>query len=77
VAIARALLKDAPILVLDEATSHLDALSEAEVRRALDRLRRGRTTLVIAHRFSTIRDADEIVALDEAGAQQRELAPQR
>ena len=65
VSIARALLKDAPILVLDEATSHLDAVSEAEVRQALDRLRAGRTTLVIAHRLSTIRDADQIVVLDD------------
>ncbi|MBV9169101.1 MAG: thiol reductant ABC exporter subunit CydC [Chloroflexi bacterium] len=64
VAIARALLKDAPVLVLDEATSHLDAVSEAEVRAALDRLREGRTTLVIAHRLSTVRDADEILVLD-------------
>ncbi len=64
VSIARALLKDAPILVLDEATSHLDAVSEAEVRQALDRLSRGRTTLVIAHRLSTIREADQIVVLD-------------
>jgi ATP-binding cassette subfamily C protein CydCD len=65
VAIARALLKDAPVLVLDEATSHLDAVNEAEVRQALERLMRGRTTLVIAHRLSTIRDADQIVVLDE------------
>jgi ATP-binding cassette subfamily C protein CydCD len=65
VSIARALLKDAPILVLDEATSHLDAVSEAEVRQALDRLSAGRTTLVIAHRLSTIRSADHIVVLDD------------
>jgi ATP-binding cassette subfamily C protein CydCD len=64
VSIARALLKNAPILVLDEATSHLDAVSEAEVRQALDRLSEGRTTLVIAHRLSTIRQADQIVVLD-------------
>jgi len=66
--IARALLKDAPILVLDEATSHLDAVSEAEVRQALDHLRMGRTTLVIAHRLSAIRDADQIVVLDDGAA---------
>jgi ATP-binding cassette, subfamily C, bacterial CydCD len=65
VSIARALLKNAPILVLDEATSHLDAVSEAEVRQALDRLSVGRTTLVIAHRLSTIRQADRIVVLDD------------
>jgi ATP-binding cassette subfamily C protein CydCD len=64
VAIARALLKDAPILVLDEATSHLDAINEAEVRAGLRHLMAGRTTLVIAHRLSTVRDADQIVVLD-------------
>jgi ATP-binding cassette subfamily C protein CydCD len=67
VAIARALLKDSPILVLDEATSHLDALSERAVRAALDELKRDRTTLVIAHRLSTVRDAQAIVVVD-AGA---------
>jgi len=65
VAIARAFLKDAPILVLDEATSHLDAVNEQAVRRALDRLQADRTTIVIAHRLSTVRDADVIVVLDE------------
>jgi len=64
VAIARAFLKDAPILILDEATSHLDAVSEATVRGALDRLKQDRTTLVIAHRLSTVRGADTIVVLD-------------
>src|SRR5258705_12233640 len=57
VAIARAFLKDAPVLILDEATSHLDAVSEAAVRSALERLARVRTTLVIAHRPPTGRDA--------------------
>jgi ATP-binding cassette subfamily C protein CydCD len=65
VAIARAFLKDAPILVLDEATSHLDAESEALVHRALDELRRDRTTFVVAHRLSTVRAADLIVVLDQ------------
>jgi len=65
VAIARAFLKDAPVLILDEATSHLDAVSEAAVRAALERLARDRTTLVIAHRLSTVRDADAIVVLDD------------
>ncbi|MDP1748967.1 MAG: ATP-binding cassette domain-containing protein, partial [Reyranella sp.] len=65
VAIARAFLKDAPILVLDEATSHLDAVNEQAVRRALDLLQSDRTTIVIAHRLSTVRDADLIVVLDE------------
>jgi ATP-binding cassette subfamily C protein CydCD len=64
IAIARAFLKDAPVLILDEATSHLDALNEQAVRRALDRLKADRTTIVIAHRLSTVRDADLIVVLD-------------
>jgi ATP-binding cassette subfamily C protein CydCD len=64
VAIARAFLKNAPTLILDEATSHLDAISEAQVRGALDALMRDRTTIVIAHRLSTVRDADLLVVLD-------------
>jgi ATP-binding cassette subfamily C protein CydCD len=64
VAIARAFLKNAPVLILDEATSHLDAISEAQVRDALARLMRNRTTIVIAHRLSTVRDADLIAVLD-------------
>jgi len=64
IAIARALLKDAPILVLDEATSALDAEGEEKVQEALARLTQGRTTFVIAHRLSTIRDADEVVVLE-------------
>ena len=64
IAIARAFLKDAPMLILDEATSHLDAVNERLVRGALDRLQQGRTTVVIAHRLSTVRDADRIVVLD-------------
>ena len=63
--IARALLKNAPILILDEPTSSLDALSEEVVFDALKRLREGRTTIVIAHRLSTIRDADRILVLHE------------
>jgi ATP-binding cassette subfamily B protein/subfamily B ATP-binding cassette protein MsbA len=65
VAIARALLKDAPILILDEPTSALDAETEGLLLEALDRLTRGRTTLIIAHRLSTIRGADLIVALQD------------
>ncbi|MEO1191447.1 MAG: thiol reductant ABC exporter subunit CydC [Pseudomonadota bacterium] len=65
VAIARAFLKDAPLLILDEATSHLDAVNEQLVRQALDRLSATRTTLVIAHRLSTVRDADCILVLDQ------------
>ncbi|MET0799938.1 MAG: ABC transporter ATP-binding protein [Actinomycetota bacterium] len=64
IAIARALLKDAPILVLDEATSNVDVASEAGIQASIDRLRRGRTTLIIAHRLSTVRDADRILVLD-------------
>lgn len=64
-AIARAILKDAPILLLDEATSALDSHSERLVQQALARLMEGRTTLVIAHRLSTVREADQIVVLDE------------
>ncbi|ONG51779.1 ABC transporter [Pseudoroseomonas deserti] len=63
IAIARAFLKDAPVLVLDEATSHLDAISEAEVRAALKGLMKSRTVLVIAHRLSTIREADTILVM--------------
>jgi ABC-type multidrug transport system fused ATPase/permease subunit len=62
--IARAVLKDAPILILDEPTSSLDAISEEIVFTALRRLRAGRTTSVIAHRLSTVRDADRILVLD-------------
>jgi ATP-binding cassette subfamily C protein CydCD len=64
VAIARAFLKNAPTLILDEATSHLDAVSEAQVRAALDELMRDRTTIVIAHRLSTVRHADLLVVLE-------------
>ena len=62
--VARAILKDAPILILDEPTSSLDAISEEIVFSALRRLRAGRTTIVIAHRLSTVRDADRILVLD-------------
>jgi ATP-binding cassette subfamily B protein len=64
IAIARAILKDAPILVLDEATSALDVETEMRVKEAIDRLRQGRTTFIIAHRLSTVRDADLVLFLD-------------
>ncbi|MDO8632952.1 MAG: ABC transporter ATP-binding protein [Candidatus Wildermuthbacteria bacterium] len=65
IAIARAVLKDAPILILDEATSSLDSRSEREVQKALEVLMQGRTTLIIAHRLSTIQNVDTIVTLKE------------
>jgi ATP-binding cassette subfamily B protein len=64
-AIARLLLKNPTIMILDEATSHLDNENEAHVQAALEHALRGRTALIIAHRLSTIRDADRIVVLDE------------
>ncbi|MGV3494277.1 MAG: ATP-binding cassette domain-containing protein, partial [Ramlibacter sp.] len=64
-AIARALYKDAPVLILDEATSALDTVSERLVQEALQRLMKGRTTLIIAHRLSTVEHADRIVVLDQ------------
>ncbi len=70
-AIARALLKDAPILILDEATSALDAATEARVSRAMANLMKGRTTFVIAHRLSTVRDADEILVFDAGRIEER------
>ncbi len=79
VAIARTMLKAPPILVLDEATSALDTFTEREIQSALERVSRGRTTIVIAHRLSTVVDADEILVLDrgviaERGAHQELLA---
>jgi glucan exporter ATP-binding protein len=64
-AIARAILKDAPILILDEATSALDVETEARIKRALDALRKGRTTFIIAHRLSTVANADQILVLKQ------------
>jgi ATP-binding cassette subfamily B protein len=64
ISIARAVLADRPILLLDEATSALDAESERQVAQALERLARGRTTLVIAHRLATVRHADRIIVMD-------------
>jgi ATP-binding cassette, subfamily B, beta-glucan exporter len=70
-AIARALLKDPPILILDEATSALDAATEARVGGALKTLMKGRTTFIIAHRLSTVRDADEILVFDQGSVVER------
>lgn len=62
--VARALLKNAPLLILDEATSNLDSISEVKVQTALERLMKGRTTIVIAHRLSTLRNTNIIIVLD-------------
>ena len=64
-AIARTVLRNPPVLILDEATSSLDTQTEAAVQSELDRLAEGRTTITIAHRLSTVREADQIVVLDE------------
>jgi ABC-type multidrug transport system fused ATPase/permease subunit len=71
ISIARAVLKDAPILVLDEATSSVDTETELLIQQALERLMVGRTTVVIAHRLSTVRNADQIVVLEGKGISQR------
>ena len=71
VALARALLRDPRILLLDEATSALDTENEAAVQLALARLRQGRTTIVIAHRLSTVRDAEQVIAMDSGRAIER------
>jgi subfamily B ATP-binding cassette protein MsbA len=79
IAIARALLKDAPILILDEATSALDTEAERHIQAALAQLVRNRTTFIIAHRLSTVEQADRIIVLDagsivESGTHQQLLA---
>ncbi len=74
-AIARAILKDAPILILDEATSALDAETEARIKRALDALRKGRTTFIIAHRLSTVANADKIMVMERGRIVERGTLP--
>ena len=71
IAIARLFLKNPPILILDEATSALDTVTEYDIQKTFDALSAGRTTLVIAHRLSTVKHADEIIVLDETGIAER------
>ena len=73
-AIARTLLKNAPILILDEATSALDSESERHVQAGLEALMRGRTTIVIAHRLSTVENADRIVVLEQGACDRSRYA---
>ena len=70
-AIARAIIKNAPLVIMDEATSALDNKSEKTVQKALDELMKGRTTVVIAHRLSTIMDADEILVVNDGEVVER------
>ena len=71
IAIARAFLKNPPILILDEATSALDNVTEMQIQDALERLSVGRTTIVVAHRLSTVKNADEIIVIDQDGVKER------
>jgi ABC-type multidrug transport system fused ATPase/permease subunit len=75
VSLARAFLKDAPILVLDEPTSSIDLETEAEIARSLGQLMRGRTTFMIAHRPSTLRDCDRILEIEDGGVELHESLP--
>ena len=70
-AIARTILKAPPILILDEATSSLDSRTEQGIKSALDKIAKDRTTVVIAHRLSTVTDADEIIVLDDGEIKER------
>ena len=71
ISIARIFLKNPPVLILDEATSALDSTTEARIQQSLERLSRGRTTLVIAHRLSTVQHAHEIIVIDAEGIRER------
>ena len=71
ISIARLFLKNPPVLILDEATSSLDTVTEADIQHSFEELAEGRTTIVIAHRLTTVRNADEIIVLDESGIRER------
>jgi ATP-binding cassette subfamily B protein len=71
ISIARVFLKNPPIIILDEATSALDNATEFLIQKALDELSKGRTTIVVAHRLSTIKNADEIIVLTDQGIQEK------
>ena len=71
ISIARAFLKDPPVLILDEATSALDNMTEMQIQSALSELSEGRTTLVVAHRLSTVKNADEILVVTDGNISER------
>ena len=71
ISVARLFLKNPPILILDEATSALDTVTEYDIQKSFDELAEGRTTLIIAHRLSTVRNADEIIVIDQSGIRER------
>ena len=71
ISIARAFLKNPPILILDEATSALDNMTELQIQNSLEELSEGRTTLIVAHRLSTVKNADEIIVLTGSGIEER------
>ena len=71
ISVARLFLKNPPILILDEATSALDTVTEYDIQKSFDELAEGRTTLIIAHRLSTVRNADEIIVIDKSGIRER------